>query len=933
MKRCIKWQWIWLLLLMLKTSWTRAQVVINEYSCSNVSTTLDVFNEREDWVELLNTGAVPVNLSGYYMSDDKNVPQKWQVPPGATIPANGRMMVFCSDRGVFTGGQLHPSFKLTQMKGEYFVLANNAGAIVDSVHFIPTQADHSRGRITDGNTQWGLFNIPTPNAPNANAKTTYATKPVFNIQPGNYTTTQNITINSPDPNVQIHYTLDGSVPTIASPVYAAPIPVSATTVIRAVAFSSDPMILPSFTETNTYLINETTTMNVISVCGSYNTLFNSWGGNGISTSFEYFDKNKQFRFEFEGISRQHGHDSWAYPQKGFRVYTKDQYGYDYAMKYKLFNTSPRDTFKQIILKAAASDNYPGNAGHPSCHLRDAFVHTLSIKYNIDVDERNYEPTIIYINGQYWGIYEIREKVNTDYMEYYYGQTEKKVDHLSYWGGLEVRSGSDTGWNNLYNYIMANNMAVQSNYDHVKHFLDVKSLITYFILNTWLVDTDWLNWNTMWWRGRKGAGVKWRYALWDEDNVLDLGQNYTGMGTTGYQNDPCQPFDLFQNNSSIKHTDMLVRLMNNPEFEQLYRATFIDMLNGPLNCDHLLPHFDSIVNIIQPEMQRHCNRWGGSYATWQGNVQHMRDQIVGRCAVIAQKLDSCMDLNPQKLSINVSPANAGTVQMDGNTVSPYVWSRIMEADTVLNLAAIPASQYYFFDHWEQYEVTNALAPDPLSTPVAFTFNKKDSVVAFFRYFNPDSVNITFDVTPAGKGSILLNNTALPGYPYTVKLDRRNTYTLAGLPVADYRFYNWTKQKANTSFTPGALKDAVSFNFMEADTIIAHFQYDPAPTPPVNPTIPELDQQLVIPTAFSPNGDGRNDVFHIIKGNDVKSVDLRVFDRFGNLVFHTIDAKGAWDGTYKGKPCEMGTYYYSLTVWFDNDYQNSNKLYKGEVTLVR
>ncbi|RYZ55891.1 MAG: T9SS type B sorting domain-containing protein [Sphingobacteriales bacterium] len=914
-----------------------SQVVVNEYSCSNINGPVDAFGDREDWVELYNTGAAAVNLSGYYLSDDKFTPMKWQVPVGVNIPAGGRMMVFCSDRGVFQSGQLHPSFKLTQMRGEYFVLANGTGAIVDSVKLLPTQANHSRGRSTDGGTNWGVFSTPSPNGVNSAAKANYAQRPLFSVAPGFYNATQSVVLSTPEPNITIHYTTDGSVPTLASPTYSVPINVPVTMVVRAVAFSSDPLVLPSFTETNTYLINETTTMNVVSVAGNYTTLFSGWGGGTeITSSIEYFDVNKNFKFELEGIARPHGHDSWGYAQKGFKLEAKDQYGYDHALKHKFFGSSARDTFNMVILKAGASDQYTPYGGPSNrIHMRDVFCHTLSMKYNLNLDSRNYAPTIVFVNGTYWGVYEIRERVDKDYMEYYYGQTEKKIDHLSYWGGLEVREGSDTGWNNLYSFIMNNNMSLATNYDHVTQYLDVESFAQYFILNTYLVNSDWLNWNTMWWRGRKGQGVKWRYANWDMDNTIGLGQNFTGLNTTGYQNDPCQPFDLFQGSSSIKHTDMLTRLMMNPTFTQLYRTTFIDMLNGPLNCANMLPHFDSLVNVIQPEMQRQITRWGnGTYADWQSNVQWTRDQIVGRCQVIAQKLDSCMDLNPQRISFNVSPSNGGTISMDGTTLTPYVWSKIVEADKVLNLVATPSNAYYFFDHWEKYEVTNTFNPDDTTATVGFDFKKKDSVVAFFRYFNPDSIFVTFDVTPNGKGTIKLDNTVISSYPYTVKLDRKVAYALQATPVNDWRFFNWRKKSPTTNLANSLFDENVTFTFTEADTIIANFQYDPpfADLPNESP-LPGLDQTVSFPNAFSPNGDGRNDVFRMVKGKHVKSIHVRIYDRWGNEVFNASDANYGWDGTFKGEPAPIGTYYYVLTAWFDNTFQNSSKMYKGEINLIR
>jgi gliding motility-associated-like protein len=914
----------------------KAQVVINEYSCSNINGPTDAYGQREDWVELYNTSGTAINLVGYFLSDDKFTPQKWAVPSAVNIPANGRIMVYCSNRNLVNGSQLHPNFSLTQMKGEYIVLSNPSGTIIDSVHLIPTQADHSRGRKTDGNSQWGLFDNPTPNTTNAGAKNNYATKPIFSVAPGFYTTNQTLTISSPDPNVQIHFTLDGSAPNASSTTYTVPIPIAATTVVRAYAISSDPLVLPSFNETNTYFINETVapTMNIISVAGNYAGMF----GNSFpqtNTSFEFFEyTNHQFKFEFEGMAHKHGNDSWSYPQKGFRIYTKDEYGYDWAMKYKFFNNSTRDTFRQIILKAAASDNYNGNGG-PSCHLRDAFVHTLSLKYNLDLDQRRYSPTVVFVNGQYWGIYEIREKVNGDYFDYYYGQSNgDKVDHLSYWGGLQIRSGSDTGWVNLYNFIMTNNMAVPANYAYVTQYLDVKSFITYFIYNTWLVDTDWLNWNTMWWRGRKGQGVKWRYVLWDEDNVLSLGQNYTGMGTVTYQNDPCQPFNLFQNNSSIKHTDMLVHLMANPAFDQLYRSTFLEMLDGPLDCAHAIPQFDSLIHIIDPEMQRHCNRWGGSYTTWQSHLAYMRSQILGRCQVIAQKLDSCMQLNPQKLQLNVQPAGAGTISINGTSIGPYVWGKSLDADTVINLAATPSNGYYFFDHWEKYVVTNSMTPDSMTSPVSFSFKKKDSVIAYFRYLNPDSLQMTFDVNPSGKGTISLNGVAITTYPFTTFLDRRITYNISATPTNNYKFFLWRKNKTTTSFIPTGFDNTCSLKFNEKDTIIANFVYEPAVgNMPNAPEPSELNQTITFPTAFSPNDDNLNDRFRLIKGKDIKSFDLKIYNRWGELVFSTSNATDSWDGTYKGIPCEIGTYFYVVYATFDNDIQNVKRIFKGEINLIR
>src|SRR5690606_32459891 len=130
-------------------------------------------------------------------------------------------------------------------------------------------------------------------------------------------------------------------------------------------------------------------VNIISVCGAYNaTLGNVGATNDFQTSIEYFDKNKQLKFEMEGIMRRHGNDSWAFPQKGLRFHARDQLGYDHSMSHKIFSTSSRDEFNVMILKAAGSDNFDGGPS-PAAHMRDAFCQSLAIKYDLEMDARNY----------------------------------------------------------------------------------------------------------------------------------------------------------------------------------------------------------------------------------------------------------------------------------------------------------------------------------------------------------------------------------------------------------------------------------------------------------------------------------------------------------------------------------------------------------------
>jgi hypothetical protein len=212
----------------------------------------------------------------------------------------------------------------------------------------------------------------------------------------------------------------------------------------------------------------------------------------------------------------HGNDSWAFPQKGVDFEMEDDYGYDHTIPFKLFEDRDRNNFDHVILKAGASDNYPFSWGSGGgCHLRDAYAHTMALRHHLDIDVRTYEAAIVYINGQYWGLYELREKMDEpDFTDHYYSQEENDIDILKFWGGLVVPYGSDTAWNNLYYYMQSNSMTVPASYQHVQDRLNFTSLIDYMALNTYIVNCDWISWNTMWWRGRdpNGDRTKWTLCL-------------------------------------------------------------------------------------------------------------------------------------------------------------------------------------------------------------------------------------------------------------------------------------------------------------------------------------------------------------------------------------------------------------------------------------
>ena len=811
-----------------------SQVVINEYSCANSTTILDSYGENEDWIELYNTTGASVDLNGYHLSDKFGNITKFQIPSSINIPANGYLMIFCNGRAIINGGQVHTNFKLTQTKNEKIILTN-AGVLVDSLTIVRTQNNHSRGRTTDGAVTWNLFPSPTPNASNIGSVQEYATTPNLSVIAGFYNAAQSVSISSPDANVTIRYTTDGSEPTVASVAYSGAVNIALTTVLRAKCFSSVAGIPPSFIETNTYFINSPHTVPVISVSGDdMETLLN---GSQIEPvgAIEYFDVLGVMTTEGQGDFNKHGNDSWAYDQRGIDFIMRDQHGYNYALKEQLFTNKSRDKFQRIMLKAGASDNYPfeGSAdfNYPGelggAHIRDSYIHALSQNGDLYLDERTHQSCIMYVNGQYWGVYEIREKVDdSDFTDYYYGQDElwsdspNNIQYLKTWGGTWEKYGAPNAqndWDALVNYIQTNNMALPANFNYVTSQFKWKSLVDYFVLNSYVVSHDMLNYNTSWWRGldTNGTKKKWRYTLWDMDATFNHYTNYTGIPNTGSTADPCD-IDSLPDPGGQGHTTILNALMDNPIFEQYYISRYIDLSNTTFKCTNMISILDSLVNIITPEMPAQIARWGGTMAEWNQNVQDMRDFINARCTDINQGLVDCYSVTgPYPIVFNVFPGGAGDVQINSANPTNYPFSGNYFGNIDILLKATENTGY-LFDHWETFNHTLDSAITNPNNVLQIT--QSDSIVAHFIFIG-DSVELAFDVDPVGGGDISINGLTPANYIYSSFYPETSDINLVATPTAGYVFVNWTSN--TTPFTVLSTDPNVTITVGQLDTIIAHF----------------------------------------------------------------------------------------------------------------
>ena len=721
----------------------RAQIVINEFSAANYNNFLCSNNDYEDWVELFNAGAAAVNLDGYYLSDRVANPTKFKIPAGYTIPAKGRLVIILSGLNTTIGGFLHADFKITQTDvKEAIVLASPGGSIIDFHEItIPNQKNHSYARVPDGGP-WGIATNPTPGNPNSSPYIKYAETPDFDIPAGYYPAPQMVTLTTPEGNSVMRYTLDGSEPNASSTLYTGPISINSTKILKTRTFSNDSKILPSHTEMNTYFIGNVSkhSLKIISISGDQiDALLAGNSGLKPEGTFELFDENGAFLDECTGEFNKHGNDSWAYAQRGIDYISRDQFGNDAEIKNKLFPHSDRDKFQRVILKAAANDNYPSAGG---AHLRDAYCAELSQRAGMDLDERSVEFVVLYVNGNYWGIYDMREKVDdSDYTDYYYNLDEDEIDFIKTWGGTWAEYGTTANWNTLRTYILNNDMTDPVKFKYVADRLNLLSLADYFILNIHTVCKDWLNWNTSWWSGMdaKGNSQKWRYTLWDLDATFGHYINYTNIPNVNANADPCDVDKLGPNSDPQSHTDVLAKLFLNKDFYNLYINRYADLNNTYLSCKYMSDLLDEMVSKIAPEMPRHTARWGGNVAGWQNNVKTMKDFINSRCIEIENGLVDCYQLKgPYELTVIVLPQGSpNNVLVNTLVPTQYPYVGKYYGGTDLNFSAIAGSGWVF-DKWESTSIP--LNPGSQNIDITSAIDKPDTLYAYFVLECPIKVTV-------------------------------------------------------------------------------------------------------------------------------------------------------------------------------------------------
>ena len=739
------------LILVLSTyAYMQAQVTINEYSASNLTTYVDDFGSYDDWVELHNESDVDVDISGWYISDKESKPTKYQFPEGTIIPADGYKIVVCSGRDLQKTDEVHTNFKLSQTERKDALLLNNANEVQqDFTELIITNSGHSVSRM-DG--EWMIDNTPTPNGDNNANISRYAVAPTIQLEAGFYQGEVTVEIVNNEENSVLRYSTDGNRVTAGSQIYDGPITLDTTTVVKARAFSNDETVWASRMDFSTYFINEEFSLPVFSVAadGLQDLANNSDGQDGFSRpigSVEYFNIEKERESYSYGELNRHGQDSWQLNHRSLDYICRDEMGYTKAINAQLFPQKSRDEFQRLMFRASGDDNYPAISGPDhagSTHVRDEYVHTLALEGGMELDVRTPQRVIVFLNGDYWGVYGLREKIaDHDYIGEYYDQGKFDIQFNSTWGNYLQRYGGEDAandWLDLQEFALNQDLSNEENYNYVDSLINLTSLIDWVLINTNTVAADWLQWNTGWWRGLDpdGKHKKWGYIVWDLDATFDYYINYTNVPNLDPDAVPCDIEALFQWVPQARHNRIFLRLLEqNADFRELYYQRYADMMNTAFSCENMLSTLDRMIAEIEPEMPRQVERWAGpgdSMEEWETNVARLRGFIQERCELLDDGALECYNelSGPYNITLIAEPDGIGEIDFNSLDIEEFPWNGNYFGGMRNKIKAKVFNDYeddYVFSHWESRS-GNVIFPDAFTRRAEIELIANDTLVAIF-----------------------------------------------------------------------------------------------------------------------------------------------------------------------------------------------------------
>jgi len=554
-------------------------------------------------------------------------------------------------------------------------------------------------------------------------------------------------------------------------------------------------------------------------------------------NINYFENGVQKLNQDIGI-RINGGYSRGWQSKSLRLLARADYGND-SMNYPFFIGDGENlaTFNRLVLRNSGGDFF-------DTLYRDALADALM--KGTGMETMAYQPTITFVNGEYWGILSLRERFDEYYFKNVCGIDPTELDFMQ--DNQVGLPGSH--YNNMYNFLNGNSLAIPENFDYIKTQMDVDNMRDYYIANIYYDNTDWPHYNTLFWRKKTtytpdalyGLDGRWRAAMKDNDDCFGSttgvnNHNNLAVATDPNSSDPSNP---------PESTLVLRSLLANPTFKNDFINRFADLMNTYYLPSRFIAVSTALKNQIQPEIQEHLDRWkAADYGWWEESINLMNTFGNERPNYQRQHIRQKFGINSNiNATLDVSDATQGYVKINtidilpstpGVATNPYPWTGVYFHNIPVKIKAIPLAGYAF-SYWSgassstsaeititptaDFSLTAHFIPsgDP-GTPVPIYFWMMNDAIPNDKPLL--SLSSTYEI---GTEAVIQYQSCLVGYPFTsaspnyhhAAMERRNSPTsLNYMSQANnnvtYPLSGMKGLQIKQPFQSGGLQNTMVFNF--------------------------------------------------------------------------------------------------------------------------
>jgi len=613
-----------------------ADIIINEVMASN-----GYYENGHawDWVEIYNSGKDTVDLSGWGFTDSKKDLYKFTFPDGAKLKGGAYLTIWCTGDGNQSPGKgdtFYADFKISS-SGEKLQLTDDAENEIQKLE-LPEQYGCVSYGLPGGGGEYGFFENPTRGKKNdGEAFSRRAAEPEIITAGGFYEGSVKAEVRGEE-GAELRYTTDGETPTKKSRLFPVEgLTITQTTPLRVKAFREGAVSSPAAGAT--YFIDDAPQTAIVSLIADDKYLFNKKTGMLVKGTgsipnyskgfeypvhIEYFNKDGEREISQTGTMTCSGHSARINSQKSIALYARKAWGAE-SFAFNPFPTRDYESYKSLLLRSTNSD-------YSATRLRDIVASSLAEGQGILYQD--HEVIQVYINGRYWGHYNLREKINKYFVAAYEGVTEEKeidnIDILARTGTDEfLQNGDNKDWLELCEFCKKKDLNDPENMAWVEERLDIGNMFTHAAYEIILGNIDFTNV-----RIYRVPGGKWKYLLFDVEAC--------------WRNLDPTPIEYYIKSLNAKiqgfRHEPLNAVLRVPEMKARFLRRVSELLGTVFRWDNVEKHFDDVIARLKPILPRHIERWKNmKMDNWKKNIHATKYYARVRPKKIPEMLKKAMKL--------------------------------------------------------------------------------------------------------------------------------------------------------------------------------------------------------------------------------------------------------------------------------------------------